>query len=256
MKKLILIAILFSQTAYCLSQIGVNTDNPKTLLHIDGASSAATTNPSTGNVSAAQAADDVVITNSGNVGIGLLSPSTKLDIKSSTVGAIKIADGTQGINKVLISDANGVGSWANVSGSWFAVLEGATLPTSTAYATRQLKSFASEIISNATQGAVNKTNGTITIPFTGKYRVNITGHWMSTRAGNNPYSVLPVLYKNGTAVWRPNATGYSYGWGLSPCFITVLSFTAGDVLTVYNNETAATTSNQVTTINLIVEFLQ
>lgn len=53
------------------------------------------------------------ITQAGNVGIGTNNPASKLDI----VGNIKIADGTQGLNKVLTSDANGLASWQPASGS-------------------------------------------------------------------------------------------------------------------------------------------
>jgi hypothetical protein len=44
---------------------------------------------------------------SGNVGIGLTSPSAKLDV----TGTVKIADGTQALGRVFTSDANGLGSW-------------------------------------------------------------------------------------------------------------------------------------------------
>lgn len=49
------------------------------------------------------------------VGIGTIAPSTKLDIYNGTAGAIRIADGTQGAEKVLTSNADGVGTWQNVS---------------------------------------------------------------------------------------------------------------------------------------------
>ena len=47
------------------------------------------------------------ILDNGNVGIGLVSPSAKLEVQ----GSIKIIDGTQGIDKVLTSDADGLASW-------------------------------------------------------------------------------------------------------------------------------------------------
>ncbi|MFC0428342.1 beta strand repeat-containing protein [Chryseobacterium scophthalmum] len=48
----------------------------------------------------------------GNIGIGTTTPSTKLEINNGTTnGAIKIVDGTQGNGKVLMSDANGIGTW-------------------------------------------------------------------------------------------------------------------------------------------------
>jgi hypothetical protein len=44
-----------------------------------------------------------------NVGIGTTSPSEKLEI----VGSIKIKDGNEGVGKVLTSDSDGKGVWAN-----------------------------------------------------------------------------------------------------------------------------------------------
>ncbi len=45
--------------------------------------------------------------NSGNVGIGVSIPSAKLEIN----GTFKLTDGTEGVNKVLTSDADGLASW-------------------------------------------------------------------------------------------------------------------------------------------------
>lgn len=54
-----------------------------------------------------------VITSSGNVGIGTAAPGAKLEV----AGQVKITDGTQGSNKVLTSDANGLASWQAISSS-------------------------------------------------------------------------------------------------------------------------------------------
>ena len=46
----------------------------------------------------------------GNVGFGTANPIAKLDL----VGTLRIADGTEGVNKVLTSDANGKASWRDM----------------------------------------------------------------------------------------------------------------------------------------------
>jgi len=62
----------------------------------------------------------LLVKNGGNVGIGTgaTAPAAKLDI----IGQIKITDGTQGLSKVLTSDANGLASWQTLTG----VLSGGT----------------------------------------------------------------------------------------------------------------------------------
>jgi hypothetical protein len=70
----------------------------------------------------------------GNVGIGNGAPTEKLDIN----GKIKITDGSQGVDKVLKSDANGVGTWVTSNATKSAVIgvfnpSGATLSTTYVY---------------------------------------------------------------------------------------------------------------------------
>jgi hypothetical protein len=48
---------------------------------------------------------------SGNLGIGQVNPTAKLDVN----GTVKITDGSQGINKVLTSDAAGNATWQNAA---------------------------------------------------------------------------------------------------------------------------------------------
>lgn len=64
--------------------------------------------------------NSMVITETGNVGINLAAPTTKLHIVSggtsaAPVSAITIVDGNQASNRVLTSNANGVGRWSDVS---------------------------------------------------------------------------------------------------------------------------------------------
>ncbi|WP_374460397.1 hypothetical protein [Chryseobacterium taeanense] len=60
---------------------------------------------------------DFVVKDNGQIGIGTSTPTTKLEINSSTSGVIKIVDGTQAIGRVLTSDANGLATWTPVGQS-------------------------------------------------------------------------------------------------------------------------------------------
>ena len=55
----------------------------------------------------------MTLNSAGNVGVGITSPTAKLDIS----GKVKITDGTQGAGKVLTSDANGLASWQTPAAS-------------------------------------------------------------------------------------------------------------------------------------------
>lgn len=50
----------------------------------------------------------------GNVGIGTTGPNSPLHVYSNTPGAIRLQDTSEGPGKVLISDANGVGTWQTI----------------------------------------------------------------------------------------------------------------------------------------------
>lgn len=55
----------------------------------------------------------IVSNQDGNIGIGLTGPTNKLHVYSQTIGGIRLEDGSQGSNYILVSDSNGVGSWTH-----------------------------------------------------------------------------------------------------------------------------------------------
>lgn len=126
--KIIAAVLILSLSASAYAQqSGVNTKNPKGTLHVDGAKD----NNASGDPTASQQANDFVVTQAGNVGIGTVVPTAKLVINNGTVGAaIKIMDGTQANGYVLTSDANGVGTWAAVPAFRPTIL--GTFPTTSA----------------------------------------------------------------------------------------------------------------------------
>lgn len=79
--KLFLLLLTATLSSYCcFSQVGINTSNPKALLHIDGAGD----NPTSGTISESAQKNDVVITSSGSIGIGTIDPAaySSLEIAS------------------------------------------------------------------------------------------------------------------------------------------------------------------------------
>ena len=63
-----------------------------------------------------------ILTGAGRFGLGTLTPTEKLEVQ----GSVKIVDGTQGLGKVLGSDAAGKASWVTLS----PIANAGTVPTS------------------------------------------------------------------------------------------------------------------------------
>jgi hypothetical protein len=78
---------------FMTAQVGINTSSPQAVLHIDGTKD----NPASGIPSAAQAANDVVFTANGEIGIGTLAPAVKIDARSAnnTDNSIGIGETSQ-----------------------------------------------------------------------------------------------------------------------------------------------------------------
>lgn len=78
MKKNVILLWLMSISSLAYSQVGISTFNPQGTFHVDGAKD----NPATGVPSVAQQANDFIVTADGNVGIGINSPTNKLEVNS------------------------------------------------------------------------------------------------------------------------------------------------------------------------------
>lgn len=88
------------------AQVGINTEFPMGMLHIDGQRDNET------NPSDIQQENDFIIDYDGNVGIGTVTPTEKLEVNASRIA---VRDNSEGQGKVLVSDANGLGTWTTVS---------------------------------------------------------------------------------------------------------------------------------------------
>lgn len=72
-------AIALSAFTFAQTGVGVMTENPQGTFHVDAAGD----NAATGTPTAAQQANDMVVLNNGNVGIGTTAPGRKLHVLSS-----------------------------------------------------------------------------------------------------------------------------------------------------------------------------
>lgn len=78
MKQRILLIVGFLVTCHVYSQVGINSQNPQGVFHVD----AKKNNPPTGLPTGSQLDDDVVISTDGQLGIGTNTPTTKLHVKA------------------------------------------------------------------------------------------------------------------------------------------------------------------------------
>lgn len=106
MKKCFVLIISLLSIGLCRSQVGINTKSPQGMFHVD---------PKSNTNGAMNTSDDVVVNSAGNLGLGTVNPQAKIHIKSGDKSAPNVGfalqDGSQGITRVLMSDANGNASW-------------------------------------------------------------------------------------------------------------------------------------------------
>lgn len=161
------------------AQIGIQTESPLGIVHIDAAkdnSSAPT---------ATQLLNDVIIDSNGNIGLGVSAPTARLeiaDISSTSTMPLRIEDASTFSNKVLESvTSDGRAKW-----------------------TQQPISYTQMYVANTNQYYVYAAetvlvlNNTITIPATGKYLITVRwwGRYLTGSATTGVISGYVYLYKN------------------------------------------------------------
>jgi hypothetical protein len=76
------------------AQVGINTPNPQDIFHVDGARD----NPANGIPNAAQQANDLILSSTGNLGLGTTIPANKFHVVANTTsaGRFTLIDALQG----------------------------------------------------------------------------------------------------------------------------------------------------------------
>jgi hypothetical protein len=221
------------------------------MLHVD-AKGDTYTNP-------ADTLDDVVVTPQGRIGVGTLHPQARLHIVSPDSGAIRIADGTEGGGKILISDDDGRAHWTSLVGSWYAALKGGESlgdPNAAINTLEGWPDFTYTSYEESLPGCVNLAEGSIEAPYTATYRVTITGKGHIDRPGQSAFLVYIRLNVAGLGVFSPHQHSYTSFGALNFGFMAHLSLNAGEVITMRPMRDHDNRGNLYTEVMLHVELIQ
>ncbi|WP_062180182.1 hypothetical protein [Dysgonomonas macrotermitis] len=167
-KKNLLLMSVFS-LGLLNAQVGINTQNPQGVFHIDAYHNTSSVPTD------AQLADDIIIDSNGKIGFGMM-PSLTDDSKIQVKGGITIVDGNQSVNKVLISDANGTGTWQT---------------NKISYQNVTLSGSGATLLYNQPAGTFLLTGTTITLP-PGRYAVNVYMILRASASGGTVSGISPT----------------------------------------------------------------
>jgi hypothetical protein len=194
--------------------------------------------------------DFVVDLTSGNVAIAGL-PDTAVNTKLTVGGSVRIVDGTQGANKVLTSDANGLASWKAGPMGLFVKSAGTQSWTGAATITDWVAT------TNDFGGAWNGSVFTVPVGMQGWYTIH-TGYQTSANGttARTPFGHIQVMV-NGTAIVIGTASVHVEGGtvnGVAPgtgSAVASMSYylNAGDQVSITGNHlTYAIPANTSTSI--------
>lgn len=113
-KHLMILMSLFTTSLF--SQVGINTEFPQGILHVDGKKDNQSL-PTT-----EQAGNDFVVTTNGNVGVGTITPAVKLDLRSTS--NLNNALGIGSTSKTAEAVGPGTIRYVDVSGGKLQVSDG------------------------------------------------------------------------------------------------------------------------------------
>lgn len=176
MKQFTIVQIFITFICFGLhAQVGININQPSGVFHIDPQGNTPTVTT-----------DDVIVNANGYLGLGTVAPTAKLHLNvPSGSTALRIVDGSEKVDRVLLSDAAGNASWGTMPGSGGEVIY---LTTATTYP----------------QGVITKlklsTNTQYKVASDGNFLIFIRWWAKPSALTNKSTNGFLFLYKNGVQV--------------------------------------------------------
>ncbi len=168
------------------------------------------------------------ITETGNVGIGTFAPTTKLDV----IGTFKLTDGTQGLGKILTSDATGNATWKPNQIGFEAYLISNSYVLPSGINTPQAILF--DAFSFNDGNGFNTATGEFTAPVAGVYSFQVTLN-CSLSGISTPEDMMALIFLNGSP-----AKGVRQSLGSSSYNVVTLAITlalnANDTVAIYSSD--------------------
>ena len=232
------------------AQVGIRTEDPRGMLHVDAKGDTRISVGDTVNIP-----DDVVVTRQGRIGVGTLTPQARLHIVGPK--AIRIADGTQGGGKILTSiDNSGKAHWASVVGSWYATLKGGKSEgASSGSGTTGWPDFTYASYDESSPGSVNLAAGSITIPYTATYQVTVTGRGGINRS-TSIFLAFVIVRADGVNFFNPVLHSHTKFGSLNFGFMTQVPLSANQQITMEPSRESMNWANQYTDVMLHIELIK
>jgi hypothetical protein len=165
-------------------------------------------------------------------GIGTLSPTATLHVQNTASTAVRVVDGTQGVNKRLTSDASGNASWLGLQLKAIPGTLTSTIRTFTSYGTNQKDSLYTGSSITLPPGKWMVSMGT-TVGFGSD--INIIGSdgslWCKLYLSDVPTGTGPITADLLAAITGPRVTGVTMGRGMCKNFLKGQT-------AIFNNTTA------------------
>lgn len=228
-KKILLLMGVFSIGIAIHAQIGINTDTPLALFHIDA-------NRNT--ISASAGVDDDLVVNSlGNLGLGTTPPPNKVSVYSSgTDTGLHLPNGAKSGN-TLSSDISGHAAWKEgkvqyqtvIYGSGGQIQKNSILPSFTKRNTLDniLVDKVKEIYGSAY--GWDNTNQQYIAPVTGVYRIAYQVYFQTR--GNKGENFRAYLHRNGSQyIYSGIVSVTDAGSDIAAYTMGIATFNKGDII--------------------------